>query len=352
MKFIKLLYPGLGVFQKRQLKKGPKLVVIGGGTGLSVLLRGLKKHTNNLTAVVTVTDDGGSSGRLRGELGMLPPGDIRNCLLALADEETLMDKLLNFRFSRGHDLKGHNLGNLIIAAMNEITGDFYKAIQELSRVLAVEGEVMPSTLQPIQLKAKMQNGEIVTGETNIVNYQSKIEEVFLNNENCKTITSVIDAINEADAVILGPGSLYTSVIPNLLVKDIIKSIKESEAPLFYVCNIMTQPGETDNYNVLDHLEALKRHTESNIVNYLIVNIEKIPNDILKRYQDEGSEPVLLNEEKIKDYNIKLIKSKLLKKQNFARHDHEKLAHLIMNEISKMKTGAEKIKMFGSLFKVR
>jgi uncharacterized cofD-like protein len=240
----------------------------------------------------------------------------------------------------------------MIAAMNEISGDFYTAVQELSRVLAVKGEVLPSTLQPVKLKAEMKNGDIVTGETNIVNHGSKIIKVFLNDENCKSLKSVVKAIDEADAVVLGPGSLYTSIIPNLLVKDINYAIKKSEAPVFYVCNIMTQLGETDNYSAADHLKVLEKHTYNKIVNYIIVNIENISDEILKRYRHEGAKPVFLDEEIIREYDVKLIKSKLLKIQNFARHDHEKLAQIIIEEILKLKTGTEKVKIFGLLSKVR
>lgn len=333
------------VYQNKQLKKGPKIVALGGGTGLSMLLRGLKNYTTNLTAIVTVTDDGGSSGRLRGELGMLPPGDVRNCLLALADQESLMEKVLNYRFNQGEELKGHNLGNLLLAALTQVTGDFYSAIQEISRVLAIKGSVLPATLQSVVLGAKMANGDTVLGETEIVQHKSSIKEVFLSPADCKPLEGALEAIYDADAIILGPGSLYTSVIPNLLVKGIKEAVISADCPVFYVCNIMTQPGETDGYTAQEHLQAIQDHIQGEFIDYIIVNTERIPEKLLKRYKNEGAEPVKIKEKALKEAGVKVLKASLLQKEDYVRHDSDVLARLIVGEIIKLKPTYERVKMF-------
>jgi uncharacterized cofD-like protein len=246
-----------------------RIVVIGGGTGLSVLLKGLKKYTSRLTAIVTVTDDGGSSGRLRAEMGVLPPGDIRNCLVALAETETLMDKVFQHRFQAGNGLQGHTLGNLLLVAMSEIAGGFISAIQEVSKVLAVRGVVLPATLEPVVLAATMENGSTVVGETRIREHEGKIERISLVPDQCLPVPETLKAIQEADAIILGPGSLYTSIIPNLLVKGVAESLTEAKAPLIYVSNIMTEKGETDGFTAADHLQAIKRHLNQQLIDYAI-----------------------------------------------------------------------------------
>jgi uncharacterized cofD-like protein len=245
-----------------------RIVVIGGGTGLSVLLKGLKKYTSRLTAIVTVTDDGGSSGRLRAEMGVLPPGDIRNCLVALAETETLMDKVFQHRFQAGNGLQGHTLGNLLLVAMSEIAGGFISAIQEVSKVLAVRGVVLPATLEPVVLAATMENGSTVVGETRIREHEGKIERISLVPDQCLPVPETLKAIQEADAIILGPGSLYTSIIPNLLVKGVAESLTEAKAPLIYVSNIMTEKGETDGFTAADHLQAIKRHLNQQLIDYV------------------------------------------------------------------------------------
>jgi len=234
---------GMGRLQPRQLR----IVVIGGGTGLSVLLRGLKHEPVHITAIVTVADDGGSSGRLREEMDMLPPGDIRNVLTALADTEPLMEKVMQYRFSTGTGLAGHNLGNLLLAAMNEITGDFVTAVKTLSGVLAVRGDVLPASTQSIRLKAEMTDGSLVVGESQIPLTGKEIKRVFLDPEDAVPLSEALLAIAEADAILIGPGSLYTSILPNLLVRGLFAAIKRSPAPKIYICNVMTQPGETDGY---------------------------------------------------------------------------------------------------------
>lgn len=319
------------------LDKGPKVVAIGGGTGLSVLLRGLKEYTSNITAIVTVADDGGGSGILREDLGMLPPGDIRSCILALANTEPTMEKLLQFRFKDGR-LKGQNFGNLLIAAMNEIYGSFELAIKEISNILAVTGKVLPMTLENVTLYAVLENGQIVKGESNIPlknkELGSKIDHIYMEPKISLPLDEALEAIEEADLIVLGPGSLYTSVIPNLLVNNMVEKIYSSPAPKVYITNIMTQPGETDGYTVLDHVEAILKHSREHFLDYVIANIEKIPDSTLKKYIHDGSEPVILKvgeEEILNKKGIKLIKEKLVDvKKNYIRHNSLKLSEILTN----------------------
>lgn len=325
------------VNKKKVLNKGPKIVVLGGGTGLSVLLRGLKEYTSNITAIVTVADDGGGSGILREDLGMLPPGDIRSCILALADTEPTMEKLLQYRFKEGN-LKGQSFGNLFIAAMNGIYENFDEAIKEMSNVLAVSGKVLPMTLENVILYAKLSNKKVIKGESNIpeVNKKvgSKIEKVFIKPNTPRPLEESIEAIKKADIVLLGPGSLYTSVIPNILVKDIVKELEKSKARKIYISNVMTQPGETEGYSVKDHVKAIIEHGNDNIIDYVITNTEGIPDDILKKYSEDGSEPVILNEEDeeyLYNMGIKVVKSKLIDiKKDYIRHDATELSKIIIN----------------------
>jgi uncharacterized cofD-like protein len=313
----------------------PGIVVIGGGTGLSVLLKGLKKYTSRLTAVVTVSDDGGSSGRLRTELGVLPPGDVRNCLVALAETETLMDRVFQHRFRQEGSLQGHNLGNLLLAAMTEITGDFISAIREVSKVLAVRGKVVPATLEAVTLGAIMADGTRVTGETAIRACGEKIQEVFLVPE-CHPVPETLEAIKEADAIIIGPGSLYTSIIPNLLVKGISEAIALSPAVKFYVSNIMTEKGETDDFTAADHLEAIIRHSGWSLIEYAIINCGKIDGYRLRRYQEEKAIPVKPARETIAQMGIKLIERDLVSHTDVAWHDAGKLAKVIMESLATVK----------------
>lgn len=329
--------------KKKALILGPKIVVIGGGTGLSVLLRGLKKYTSNITAIVTVADDGGGSGILREDLGMLPPGDIRSCLLALANTEPAMEKLLQYRFKEGR-LKGQNFGNLFIAAMNEIYGNFETAIKEMSNVLAVTGKVLPMTLENVKLYAKLEDEHIVEGESNIPikngEFGSRIDYVFIRPEKVKPVDEAIDAIMEADCIVLGPGSLYTSVIPNLLVEDIADLIDNSNALKIYILNVMTQPGETNGYNVLEHIKAIIKHSREGIIDYVIANVEMIPEETLDKYQKDGAKAVIITEEEEKilsKMNIKVIKDNLIDiKKNYIRHDAIKLSEIIVDLVMKAK----------------
>ncbi|MGE5417541.1 MAG: gluconeogenesis factor YvcK family protein [Acidobacteriota bacterium] len=309
-------------------KKGPHIVVVGGGTGLSVLLKGLKKYTNNLTAVVTVSDDGGSSGRLRDELGILPPGDIRNCLVALAETENLMDEVFQHRFQTG-SLQGHNLGNLLLTALSDITGDFLGAIKEVSKVLAVRGQVLPATLDHVTLKALMDDGEIVLGETAITRAGKQIKEITLVPEDCKALPDAVHAIMGADAVVLGPGSLFTSIIPNLLVKEIGDALRETAATRIFVVNIMTQHGETAGYNAINHLEALNDHIGDGHIQYVIINNAPIDEERLSRYQEEGAMPVGYNAGELAHIGAKPVLGSFLGQDNVARHDPDRLARAIM-----------------------
>jgi uncharacterized cofD-like protein len=259
------------IYEHRYLARGPKVVAIGGGHGLSTLLRGLKQYTGNLTAVVTVADDGGSSGRLRREMGVLPPGDLRMCLVALADAEPLMTDLFQYRFDRGTGLEGHSFGNLFLVAMQAITGDFEHALRESSRVLAVRGQILPSTLEDIQLNAEYSDGQTAHGESAVPESRKPITRIFLNPSNPPAYPEAIKAILEADMIVIGPGSLYTSILPNLLVDDIVRAVRATSAVKAYVCNVATQPGETDEFGVTEHIRAIERHCGAGLFRYALVN---------------------------------------------------------------------------------
>lgn len=315
------------------------IVAIGGGTGLSVLLRGLKEKTQNITAIVTVADDGGGSGRLREDLGMLPPGDIRSCLIALANTEPTMEKLLQYRFKEG-SLKGQSFGNLFLAAMNEIHGSFEKAVEETSNVLKITGKVLPVTLDDITLIAELEDGSIIEGESKIpslsIEKKSKIKTIKTKPEISYPLKNAIDAIINADIIVLGPGSLYTSIIPNLLVKDMVNIINSSKAKVVYVCNIMTQPGETDDMGIKDHVEAILNHTVDGFIDYCIVNNKEIPDNILSKYIHDKAKPIYpqdLDIAYLKDKGIKLISDDFINiKDGFIRHNARKLSETITNLI--------------------
>ncbi|GLC29649.1 gluconeogenesis factor YvcK family protein [Clostridium omnivorum] len=336
------------IYEKRLLVKGPKIVVIGGGTGLSTMLRGLKHYTSNITAIVTVADDGGGSGDLREDLGILPPGDIRNCILALADTEPLMEELLQYRFKDGR-LKNQSFGNLFLAAMDGISSNFEEAVQKMSSVLAVTGKVVPVTLDNIVLKAKLKNGKVISGESNIpeqaLEQMSPIEKVFIEPSNARALQESVDAIREADAIILGPGSLYTSVIPNLLIKDISGALHRTKAIKIYVSNIMTQPGETDGYGVEDHLKAIFKHGGDGTVDYAVVNVGKIDKELEVKYKEETSGMVSIDEEKVKSMNVKIIEGDFIKVKNgLIRHNSDKLADILIETIMDKKLLADKKKI--------
>ncbi|NQT75240.1 MAG: YvcK family protein [Candidatus Omnitrophica bacterium] len=324
------------MYHHSQLEKGPKIVVIGGGTGLSVLLHGLKEQSSNITAIVTVADDGGSSGRLREQFDILPPGDIRNCLVALADAEPLMRDLFQFRFGNESELKGHSFGNLFITALSKVTGDFEKAIKESSKVLAIRGRVIPSTFDKVQLVAEHQNGQKTKGETKIVEQNVPIRRVFLDPVNCKPSKDSLEAIDSADIIVLGPGSLYTSVIPNLLVNGISERIALSKAPKVYVCNVMTQAGETGNYTAFDHLNAIILHTRPDVVNHCIVNIGTVPPELLKKYEEENAYPVLADSDRVIEKGYTVIEEDIINTEDYVRHDSKKICKIIMDLVLKTK----------------
>ncbi len=318
------------LYRRRKLNNGPKIVAIGGGTGLSMLLKGIKNITNNITAVVTVGDDGGSSGRLRTEFGVLPPGDIRNCIAALAKDEDLVTKLFQYRFKHGEGLEGHSFGNLFLSALCAITGDMVRAVKESSNVLSIRGVVLPSTLDDMKLIATMEDGRVIYGESNIPEANGKIRKIYTNPQKCSPLPEVIHAIREADLIILGPGSLYTSVIPNLLIEGISQEIINSNAKKVYVCNIMTQPGETDGYAVSDHIQALFNHAGSNkIIDTVIMN-DFIPQNLAQKYQMAGSFPVIIDTDNIERMGVKLFTKKLIEdnKDGLVRHSSARVARAI------------------------
>lgn len=328
------------IYDKKILSKGPRVVTIGGGTGLSVLLRGLKLFTSNITAIVTVADDGGGSGKLREDLGMLPPGDIRSCILALAEMEPTMEKLLHYRFEEG-DLKGQSFGNLLIAAMNGISHSFEEAIKKINEVLAVTGNVFPVTLEDITLFGKLENGIVVRGESNIptksIEENSKIERVFIKPKEAEALQEAITAIETADIIVLGPGSLYTSILPNLLVKGVCKAISKTKAKVVYIPNVMTQPGETDEYSLWDHVHAIKNHCPNIHFDYVISNNGEITDKVYDKYKTKGANLVGITEKDRKeliDYKIKLIEDNMIEiKNDYVRHDAIKLSKLIVGIVN-------------------
>ena len=312
--------------------RNPRVVALGGGTGLSVILRGLKKYTDNLTAIVTVGDDGGGSGALREDLGILPPGDIRNCILALADDENVMQDLFNYRFTGG-SMEGQSFGNLFLAAMNGISQDFYDAVRRTSDVLQIQGEVLPVTLCEMILMASLENDDIVEGESKIplaaIERHSPISQIFLKPNDIKPLPETIEAICNADLIILGPGSLYTSVIPNLLVADVARAIFDSRAKRFYIGNIMTEPGETTGYSQADHIRAIEKHLdqdEGHLFDYVIVNDGTLPKSIEEKYNKYNATVVPIGTP-VKGY--KYIMDDFVSMENgTVRHDAQLLARRI------------------------
>ncbi|MDQ2908465.1 MAG: YvcK family protein [Candidatus Eremiobacteraeota bacterium] len=316
---------------ERRLRGGYKIVAIGGGTGLSTLLRGLKRSTSNLTAVVTVTDDGGSSGRLRNELGMLPPGDIRNCLVALSDDEAMVTDLFKYRFKEGEGLSGHSFGNLFLAAMTGITGNFDRAIKESSRVLKIKGRVLPATLETVRLRAELDDGTIVRGETNISRSQRRIARLSLEPSAPRPLPEVLDAIRDADAIVLGPGSLYTSVLPNVLVDGIARAIADASALKLYVCNVMTQPGETDAFTASAHVRTLLEQCGERVCDYAIVNVQP-PRRLLEVYAEEGQVPVDDDREAIERCGVRVIAANVISETQTVRHDSQRLSDIVLKLI--------------------
>ncbi len=315
-------------------QNGPNIVAIGGGTGLSTMLRGLKKHTSNLTAIVTMADDGGGSGVLRTDLGMPPPGDVRNCLQALANAEPIMEQLINYRFPEG-TLAGQSFGNLFLAALMGITGSFDEAVVQMSQVLAITGRVLPVTSDNIQLLAEFENGTQVVGESRICDFKKaqdcRISQIRLIPEHPKVNPLALEAIAKADLILLGPGSLYTSVIPNLLVDGITDAIAAAPALRAYVCNVMTQDGETEGYTAADHLRALLSHSNSQLVDFCLVNSAPIPDYLLERYAEENARPIEVDPAEIAALGVELATGDMadLHHKKLARHDPDKLAQTVL-----------------------
>ncbi|MHB8755936.1 MAG: gluconeogenesis factor YvcK family protein [Candidatus Acidiferrales bacterium] len=331
--------------------KGIRIVAFGGGTGLSMLLRGLKQHIANpgqngerlaiadIAAVVTVTDDGGSSGRLRREYSILPPGDIRNCMVALSPDEALLGRLFQYRFPSasgpGRGLSGHSFGNLFLTALTHVTGDFPEAVRLSGKVLAARGRIFPSTNANVTLEAELEGGRVVAGETKISRSRRRIRRVRLVPSNARPLPEVLHAIREADLILLGPGSLYTSIIPSLLVRGIANAIHRSRAECVYVANLMTQPGETDGYSVADHVRAIYDHTGREIFDWAVVNRAPASSPaLLRRYRGQGAEPVDPSLEELRDMGLKCVSASLLQQDGVVRHDQKHLADLLLRHFAK------------------
>jgi uncharacterized cofD-like protein len=318
--------------RQRQRRRGPHIAVIGGGTGLSTLLRGLKSHTNNLTAIVTVFDDGGSSGRLRRELGILPPGDIRDCLVALAESEPLMTRLFEYRF-QGGALDGHAFGNLFIASLTGVTGDLESAIKETSKVLNIRGRVLPSAVEDVVLWAEFTDGTTVEGESQITRAHKRIRRVGLKPADVAPLPEVLQTLSDAELIVLGPGSLYTSVIPNLLVRGVADAIRASRALRVYVCNVMTQPGETDGFSASDHVRVLHELIGPGVVTHVLVNVQSPRNRaLLARYEAESAEPVTPDLEAIAQLGVVPVGEALIREEPQIRHDPHRLAHALLRVV--------------------
>ena len=345
------------IYQRRILSQGRRIVVIGGGTGLSTMLRGLKQYSGNITAIVTVADDGGSSGKIKKQLNILPPGDIRNCLVALADAETQMTELFQYRFRNagekvddkrpkteehsaqiagdtganyGEGLRDHAFGNLLIAAMTAINGgDFERGVQETSRVLNIRGQVLPSTVDHVHLRAEMEDGSILEGETTIASSPLKIKRMHLVPETACPVDDVIEAIQRADVIVLGPGSVFTSIIPNLLVRDVSQAIRRSRAKKVYICNVMTQPGETDGFSAYDHVKAIERHAGVHVFDYVLVNTAQPSQNLMEKYRKTGASLVAADIERIKSENYRPITGNFISQTDVVRHDAGQLAKAIM-----------------------
>jgi uncharacterized cofD-like protein len=330
---------------KPDLSEGLRVVALGGGTGLSALLRGLKEHVvrrsdqhptlkrpiTDLAAIVTVTDDGGSSGRLRRENRILPPGDIRNCMVALSKDEALLSRLFQYRFHEGRGLRGHNFGNLFLAALTHVTGDFAEAVRVSAKVLAVRGRIFPSTLSNVHLVATLGNGKRVQGESRISRSQVPIRKIELNPRRVRPLPGAIEAIHQADVIFMGPGSLYTSVIPNLLIPEIARAVARSRAPRVYIANLMTQPGETTHFALSDHLRAIKQHVHGSVIDAVVANRQAVSPEVVRRYRAEGADPVIVDLNNVLKLKVRLITGNLVEEHGVLRHNSARLAHLLVDE---------------------
>lgn len=331
------------------------IVALGGGTGLSTLLRGLKKYAPasraigkgpggahptehapalDLTAIVTVTDDGGSSGRLRREYRILPPGDIRNCLVALSQDEALLSRLFQYRFQTAGSLKGHSFGNIFLAALTHVTGDFTEAVRLSSEVLATRGRIFPATDALVSLRAELADGRVVKGETRISRSGRRIRRVWLEPRRVRPLAGALEAIRKADLILLGPGSLYTSIIPNLLVAGVAGAIRKSRATRIYIANVMTQPGETTGYSVTDHVRAIYEHAGGRIFDWVVINRQQISPRLLRRYRADGAEPVRTNVKELQSLGLRCVFDDLVEPAAagaVVRHNTQRLARLLLEE---------------------
>jgi uncharacterized cofD-like protein len=325
--------------------RGFNVVALGGGTGLSTILRGLRELVARrrdepagaqhpiagLTAIVTVTDDGGSSGRLRRENRILPPGDIRNCMVALSQDEALLSRLFQYRFHAGRGLVGHSFGNLFLAALTHVTGDFAEAVRVSSRILAIRGRIFPSTVSNVSLTAVLEDGRRVHGETRITASRKPIRKLTLVPRSARPLPKALEAIHEADLILLGPGSLYTSILPNLLIPEIAHAIARSKAPRVYIANLMTQPGETSGYALADHLRAIQRHTPRRVIDWVVANRQQISPEVARRYRAGGAEPVAIDLAALQSLGYRVILDNLLEEHGVIRHDPNRLARLLFEE---------------------
>jgi uncharacterized cofD-like protein len=336
--------------KSKTLSRSFRIVALGGGTGLSTLLRGLKEHVMrsadkhptaerpiaDLAAIVTVTDDGGSSGRLRRENRILPPGDIRNCMVALSKDEALMGRLFQYRFHAGRGLTGHNFGNLFLAALTHVTGDFTEAIRVSSRVLAIRGRIFPSTLSNVHLIAALEDGRVVHGETRITASRSPIQKLTLSSRQVHALPAAIEAIKQADLILLGPGSLYTSILPNLLIPEIANAIMKSKASRVYIANLMTQPGETTGYVLADHLRAIQKHVPRRVIDWVVANRQSVSPEVAGRYRAEGATPVAVDVSALQKLGYRLILDNLLEEHGVIRHNTKRLSRLLVEEFLREK----------------
>jgi uncharacterized cofD-like protein len=322
--------------RRQKLAQGPVIVALGGGTGLSTLLRGLKHHSSNITAIVTVTDDGGSSGQLVKDKGMIPPGDIRNCLVALADAEKAMTDLFQHRFKRDSgSLSGHSMGNLLIAALaDQAHGDFEKAVESASAVLAIRGKVIPSTLDHVRLKAILDGGVEICGETAIVEAGKRIRKVVLDPPTVSPHQSALTAIADADLILVGPGSVFTSVIPNLLVPGIAEALKASRAPKVYVCNVMTQPGESDSFTASEHVTAVLNSVEMRIFDYVMINSAAPSESAIETYREAGQSWVEPDQDRIRAMGFRVIAGNFMSETDVVRHDPMRVAERVLKLVGR------------------
>jgi uncharacterized cofD-like protein len=322
---------------------GVRVAAIGGGTGLSTLLHGLKDYVarrrqetdrhpiSDLAAIVTVTDDGGSSGRLRREYRVLPPGDIRNCMVALSQDEALLGRLFQYRFNSGRGLRGHSFGNLFLTALTHVTGDFAEAVRVSGEVLAIRGRIFPTTIENVSLEAVMTNGKIVRGETRIAKSGNKIRRLRLHPRRVRPLPEVLEAIAHADLILIGPGSLYTSILPNLLVSGVAEAIESSSATRVYIANLMTQPGETDGYSLADHVRAIYSHTRPKLFDWVVASNQPVSQEVARRYHSSGAEPVRVNLAELQRMGLRCVLDNLLAEHGVVRHDAARLSHLLIEE---------------------